>query len=206
MKSLPEYFIKICGLTQQGDVEHAITSGATAVGFIFAPSSRQVSIEQAQTLSNVAGSVIRVGVMKDLSEVEILDVVANVDLDAVQLHDEPNQTLVTNLRSKGLYVFAVHHQGGWLANSLSEYSALLIDNPVPGSGQQNDFSFVETLGLKIPVILAGGLNPENVGDAITEFRPYGVDVSSGVESSPGSKDLRKVSAFVTMALRAFEDQ
>jgi phosphoribosylanthranilate isomerase len=206
MKPLPNHLIKICGLTQVSDAIFAIEHGANAVGFIFAPSSRQVTLEQAQQLANATGTALRVGVMKDLTESEILGILDAVKLDAVQLHDTPTPELLREIADRDLLAFAVAHRGDPPAELANGLAALLLDNPSPGSGEMNDFPSFRAWDLPIPLIFAGGLSPVNVGDVIRTFHPYGVDVSSGVESTPGIKDLDKVSAFITTAQRAFEEK
>jgi len=206
VKTLPTNMIKICGLTRVEDVTMAISSGANTVGFIFAPSSRQVTIERARELSVAAAGGLRVGVMKDLSEQEIVDIVDAVPLDGVQLHEAPSDELYQQLRERNLRLFLVHHRGSDAPDSTERFDALLLDNPAPGSGEMNNFNEFDGVLLTTPRILAGGLDPENVFDAIREFRPYGVDVAGGVESTPGVKDADKVLGFITMANQAFEEQ
>ena len=206
MKQLPDHLIKICGLTQVQDAVFAIEHGANAVGFIFAPSLRQVTLEQARLLSSATSSTLRVGVMKDLPESEIVRIFNTVELDAVQLHDTPTPIILQEIKERDLLAFAVSHRGTSNSESFKGLDALLLDNPSPGSGEINDFHSFGSLDLPLPLIFAGGLNPLNVGDVIHTFPPYGVDVSSGVESAPGIKDLDKVSAFITTAQRAFEEQ
>jgi phosphoribosylanthranilate isomerase len=206
MKALPTNLVKICGLTRVEDVTLAVNSGANAVGFIFAPSTRRVSIERARELSKVAQGVLRVGVMKDLGDQEILEHVDAVTLDAVQLHEAPSPELYEQLRQRDLRLFLVHHRGSVTPDSAEHFDALLLDNPAPGSGELNDFKVFGADLLATPRILAGGLDPENIFGVIQEFRPYGVDVASGVESAPGIKDEAKVLRFITMANQAFEEQ
>ncbi|MEI6709605.1 MAG: phosphoribosylanthranilate isomerase [Actinomycetota bacterium] len=206
MKEFPKHLVKICGLTTSADTRYAVEHGATAVGFIFAPSSRQVTTTQARDLSAVAASVLRVGVMKDLNPKEIIEVVDNVELDAVQLHDAPSDDLVAELRGRELGLLAVHHRGDDFLGLTADFDAWLFDNPEPGSGVANDFRALGKTCFQGPIVLAGGLDPDNVGDIIRTLHPYGVDVASGVESSPGIKDLGKVLAFITTANKAFEEQ
>lgn len=206
MKSLPKNIVKICGLTRPEDVRFSIAAGASAVGFVFAPSPRRVDIEVGQQLSEAGNDALRVGVMRELSGSEILKIADNVELDVLQLHDEPSDDLLAGAIQRGLLIFRVHHRGEISTPPTTNCAALLLDNPSPGSGELNDFEQFDEQPLGAPLIYAGGLTPSNVESVIHQFHPFGVDVSSGVELSVGVKDYAKVSSFITTAQRAFEDK
>jgi phosphoribosylanthranilate isomerase len=203
MSAGTNHLIKICGLTTTSDVEMVVGAGADAVGFIFAPSKRQVTSRTARELSAAAAGARRIGVMRSLDDQTIASLVREVPLDGVQLHDEVSSALMAQLLEQGLVVWRVLADGVPLENLA--FDALLLDNADPGSGVFNDFSTFAPLLTTNRCLLAGGLNPHNVAGVIATYAPYGVDVASGVEASPGIKDASKVTAFINAARSAFDE-
>jgi phosphoribosylanthranilate isomerase len=199
--------VKICGITNREDALHAAASGADALGFVFySGSPRYVTPETVAAIcSELPPFVIRVGLFVNESVEMIRGVAGECGLDALQLHgdESPQACLLPPYRViKGLRPLA----GDDLA-ALAIYpvSALLVDAAVPGhfggTGQRADWALAAKLAVTHRVVLAGGLTPDNVAAAITQVRPYAVDVSSGVESAPGKKDPLKVAEFIRNAKR-----
>ena len=185
--------VKICGLSTKGAVETAVSAGADYIGFVFAPSKRQVTLEQAAELANIIPSHIqKVGVFVSPSRAELLEAVDKVGLDFVQVHGQVADDLFDDLPCGSIQAVQVD-EGGHVPNSQADY--LLFDAPVAGSGQTFDWGRLDTTELAQPFFIAGGLNEDNVVEAIQHFSPYAVDVSSGVESN-GQKDHEKIRRFI----------
>ena len=185
--------VKICGISTKGVVETAVSAGADYIGFVFAPSKRQVTLEQAAELAKlVPADVKKVGVFVSPSRAELLEAVDKVGLDLVQVHGQVVDKLFENLPCGSIQAVQVD-EGGHVPNSQADY--LLFDAPVAGSGQTFDWGQLDTTELAQPFFIAGGLNEDNVEEAIQHFTPYAVDVSSGVETN-GQKDHEKIRRFV----------
>jgi phosphoribosylanthranilate isomerase len=215
---LSVFRVKICGITNPSDVQQACEAGADAIGLnFFSGSPRCVSSEQAAVIARaVPPGVLKVGVFVNAPAAEILATAAQVPLDVVQLHgDEPASFLTELSPLRILKVFRCGSAGlGPVIDFLADCKqfgqlpkAVLIDAAAPGqfggSGQTVDWSTLPEIRSHLyglPVILAGGLTPENVVEAIRVAQPDGVDVASGVEISPGVKDSEKVRRFVDAAL------
>ena len=185
--------VKICGLSTKGAVETAVSAGADYIGFVFAPSKRQVTVEQAIELAKFIPSHIqKVGVFVSPSRAELLEAVDKVGLDFVQVHGQVVDKLFENLPCGSIQAVQVD-EGGHVPNSQADY--LLFDAPVAGSGQTFDWGQLDTAELSQPFFIAGGLNEDNVEEAIQHFSPFAVDVSSGVETD-GQKDHEKIRRFI----------
>ena len=185
--------VKICGLSTKEAVKTTVSAGADYIGFVFAPSKRQVTLEQAAELAKIIPSNIRkVGVFVSPSRVELLEAVDKVGLDFVQVHGQVVDKLFENLPCGSIQAVQVD-EGGHVPNSQADY--LLFDAPVAGSGQTFDWGRLDTTELAQPFFIAGGLNEDNVEEAIQHFTPYAVDVSSGVETD-GQKDHEKIRRFI----------
>ena len=185
--------VKICGLSTQGAVEAAVSAGADYIGFVFAPSKRQVTVEQAAELAKFIPSHIqKVGVFVSPSRAELLEAIDKVGLDLVQVHGRVADDLFENLPCASIQAVQVDGDGH-VPNSQADY--LLFDAPVAGSGQTFDWGQLDTTELSQPFFIAGGLNEDNVEEAIQHFTPYAVDVSSGVETN-GQKDHEKIRRFI----------
>jgi phosphoribosylanthranilate isomerase len=210
-------WIKICGTTSLEDALNSIEAGANALGFIFAPSKRRVSVEQAQRIiSQLPSEVERIGVFMDSSAAEIASVIKAVELTGIQMHGDESPAAVyaelpsarrdTMRKIKAIIIqsgqefgFDRHGEASGLVD------AWLLDSGA-GSGKTFDWQiarkrFDDRQG---HFIVAGGLTPENVSDAIRTFRPWGVDVVTGVEREPGRKDPEKLKAFIAAVRRAEE--
>ena len=185
--------VKICGLSNIEAVKTAVSAGADYIGFVFAPSKRQVTLEQAAELAKFIPSHIqKVGVFISPSRAELLEAVDKVGLDFVQVHGQVVDKLFENLPCGSIQAVQVD-EGGHVPNSQADY--LLFDAPVAGSGQTFDWGQLDTTELAQPFFIAGGLNEDNVEEAIQHFTPYAVDVSSGVETD-GQKDHEKIRRFI----------
>ncbi len=205
--------IKICGITNLEDAQCAATCGADAIGFVFADSPRRVSPELAgEIIVEIGPSTTGVGVFVNETIEGIKSAMGISGCTEAQLHGEEGEeyleALATYTIVKALRVRAVGHSFSMPLTRYREASAILLDTYVPGqsggTGQRFDPAFAAELvkeGWR--VIVAGGLTPENVGEIVASIRPYGVDVSSGVESTPGKKDHHKIASFIT-AVRAAE--
>ena len=185
--------VKICGLSTKEAVKTAVSAGADYIGFVFAPSKRQVSVEQATELAKFIPSHIqKVGVFVSPSRAELLEAVDKVGLDLVQVHGQVADDLFEDLPCASIQAVQVDGDGH-VPNSQADY--LLFDAPVAGSGQTFDWGQLDTTGLAQPFFIAGGLNEDNVARAIQHFSPFAVDVSSGVETD-GQKDHEKIRRFI----------
>ena len=185
--------VKICGLSNIEAVETAVSAGADYIGFVFAPSKRQVTVEQAIELAKFIPSHIqKVGVFVSPSRAELLEAVDKVGLDFVQVHGQVVDKLFENLPCGSIQAVQVDGDGH-VPNSQADY--LLFDAPVAGSGQTFDWGQLDTTELAQPFFIAGGLNEDNVARAIQHFSPFAVDVSSGVETD-GQKDHEKIRRFI----------
>lgn len=185
--------VKICGLSTKEAVKTAVSAGADYIGFVFAPSKRQVTVEQATELAKFIPSHIqKVGVFVSPSRAELLEAVDKVGLDFVQVHGQVVDKLFENLPCASIQAVQVDGNGH-VPNSQADY--LLFDAPVAGSGQTFDWGRLDTTELAQPFFIAGGLNEDNVARAIQHFSPFAVDVSSGVETD-GQKDHEKIRRFI----------
>lgn len=199
--------VKICGITRLSDALAAVEAGADAVGFVFAKSPRKVSEAGAKAIASSLGPwVTKVGVFVNEKPVNIVRTMRRCGLDAVQLHGDEPATEARGLRAMGYTVIKAVRVGGKLdARAIEAYpaDAVLLDTASPdvygGTGKKFDWKLLKGLRLKKPVIVSGGLKPGNVKGLLKSYKPYGVDVSSGVESSPGKKDQGSVRKFIKNA-------
>lgn len=200
-------FVKICGITNEGDALFAVAMGADAVGFVFSPSTRQIQPTQARDIiRRLPHETLTLGVFRDETPQRVAEVVNQVGLGGAQLHGRESAGEVAWLRNRVGFVVKAFAADDPMFEKAADYKvdAIMVDSSVPGSGTVFDWSLAENLPLDQKVILAGGLTPENVKDAIEQVRPWGVDVSTGVERSPGRKDPSKVMRFVNAA-KDFDD-
>jgi phosphoribosylanthranilate isomerase len=198
-------FVKICGITSEDDALLAVAMGADAVGFVFAPSPRQVSPQIVYDITRrLPPEILTVGVFKDELPDRIFDIVTRSGVKAVQLHGQEPLSTVAAVSETVRWVIKSVVAGSREARIANQFGTdlVLVDAPQPGSGEVFDWSLVDQVPSGVRLILAGGLTPENVGSAIEYVNPWGVDVSSGVESSPGRKDALKVKRFVENARAA----
>lgn len=200
---------KICGLTRPDEAEHVVELGADALGLNFWPKSkRHLPLESGLPwLRDLAGRVTRIGVFVNATEDEIRTALESGAIDAAQLHGDEPVPLVASLVDQGYPVFkalGVKDRAALEIAAVYPGDTLLLDAWAPveygGTGETMDWALGREAVVAWPdrrIVLAGGLTPENVADAIRQVRPFGVDVASGVEAgTPGRKDLGRVAAFL----------
>lgn len=217
-------WVKICGNTSLADARLAVEAGADAVGFVFAPSPRQVTVaEVAAITSHLAPKTEKIGVFVDAGLEEIYTAVRACGLTGVQLHFEAAADLPVKLHERlgpALRILRVVHFDSAASHLVSEQIAehalnphidgVLVDSrttmAVGGTGVTFDWAEARRTVFghagKLELVAAGGLNPDNVAEAIATLQPWGVDVVSGIEAAPGRKDPDKVRAFVARARAA----
>ncbi|WP_423214423.1 phosphoribosylanthranilate isomerase [Streptococcus equinus] len=185
--------VKICGLSTREAVEVAVNSGADYIGFVFAKSKRQVGIKQASHLAQfIPKTVQKVGVFVSPTLMELQEAIVKVPLDLVQIHGEFSDEDFEKLDVPSIRAIPVEKT---LEEIQTKADFLLFDAPLAGSGKTFDWELLKNQVIEKPYFLAGGLTVDNVKQAITFFRPYAVDVSSGVETD-GKKDLLKIMRFI----------
>jgi phosphoribosylanthranilate isomerase len=195
--------VKICGITNLEDALAATKWGADALGFVFAPSPRQVNLEQVSTLvPKLPPFICKVGVFVN-SKLETVREVINVcHLDLAQLHGSESPDFCQALSPRAIKSFRVKDESVLALLPQYKVSAYLLDSYDPkisgGTGQTFNWDIAKKATQYGRVILSGGLSPDNVCQALTQVHPYAVDVSSGVESSPGRKDHGKLRAFLRL--------
>jgi len=188
-------WVKVCGLTTPEAVAAAVDAGVDAVGFVFAESKRRVSpLRAAELARDVPGHIVRVAVMLHPSQRELDDVWTQFRPDVLQTDIEDLASLQV---PEGLQVVPVVRAGRQPPRELP--TRMLFEGPVSGTGETTDWSAAAQLSTRTQLILAGGLKPTNVAAAISAARPFGVDVSSGVEAAPGLKDPARIYEFVRNA-------
>jgi phosphoribosylanthranilate isomerase len=211
-------FVKICGITCLADARQAVRAGANAIGFVFAPSPRRVSTARVRTITaRIHPAVRRIGVFVDDAPDRVLEVAAEACLDGVQLHGTESVDVVREIRAAAprLFILKAIRVGGpqplalaveLLAEALAD--AVMVDTKDPADLAAVPVT-ISAAGLREGgaggidrLVLAGGLTPGNVGSLVRCMRPWGVDVSRGVESAPGRKDAHKLRAFVRAVRQA----
>jgi len=207
-------WVKICANTSLEDAMTAAEAGADAVGFVFAESVRKVTPAQVRAITpHLPASVEKIGVFVDARFDDLAAAIEGCGLTGVQLHSSCEAGAAARLRERfgSLRILRVIHFQNGLERELREaqadeaIDAVLVDSRtahlVGGTGIRFDWQAARGsfAGSRLRMVTAGGLNPENVGEAIAMLRPWGVDVASGVEAAPGKKDAAKVRAFVEAA-------
>jgi len=198
-------FVKICGITNEDDALLAVALGADAVGFVFAPSVRQIAVQKVYDITRrLPAEILTVGVFRDEHPKRVVEMAQSAGLRAVQLHGHESPDDVAQVSQHFRTVIKAVTAGTVDATRANVFgtSMVLVDAPAPGSGKMFDWSLAGELPEGLNVILAGGLNPENVVAGIKQVRPFGVDVSSGVEASPGRKDPILMKRFIEAARSA----
>ncbi len=202
-------FVKICGITNEDDALLAVAMGADAVGFVFAPSPRQIAAQQVYNITRrLPPEILTVGVFRDELPSRVIDTVNRAGLKAAQLHGHESPSMVAEVAAQIRWVIKAVVAGSTDARRTKEFGTdlILVDAPAPGSGKLFDWSLLGEVAEGPRLILAGGLDPDNVATAVSKVRPWGVDVSTGVEKSPGRKDAMKVKAFIERARAAAPQQ
>lgn len=192
-------WVKVCGLSTPPDVAAAVAAGADAIGLVLAPSVRQIDVSTARSLVALS-SVMAVLVTVDATPDEVVALAASTGASGVQPHGKFSQQAAAAASGKGLFVLQPVSVGGTrpdLSQIPLSHVPLLDTHAAElrgGTGRQFDWSLIPTGERRF--VLAGGLSSENVAEAISTARPWGVDASSGLESSPGIKDPERIRLFV----------
>ena len=185
--------VKICGLSTPEAVRTAVEAGADYIGFVFAPSKRQVTLEQARQLATgIPKGVQKVGVFVSPQREEVEKTCQVVGLDLIQVHGPMDEPILQEFPQQTIRAVQVG-KDAVLPDTSADY--LLFDAPVAGSGETFNWQELESQNVTKPFFIAGGLTEDNVADAICFFHPYAVDVSSGVETN-GKKDQEKIKRFI----------
>ncbi len=193
-------FVKICGITSTDDALLATALGADAVGFVMAPSPRRIAPPRVEEIvRRLPPGVLTVGVFRNEAPQRVIELVNRCGLKAAQLHGQESIAGTQQVRDEVPVVIKAFPGNDEALALAHRYGAdlVLVDSDTPGSGRIFDWSLAEGAPSGIRLILAGGLNPDNVATAIDKVRPWGVDVSSGVEVAPGRKDPARLRAFIT---------
>ncbi len=204
-------FIKICGITTKEQAAETAALGVDALGFVFATSPRQVSMEEARCIiSTMPPFVSSVGVFVDEEMEQIRRIIDYCGIDFVQLHGSESPDFCKALAPRAIKAFRIRDEKEILKLPAYEpwVRGFLLDawstKAMGGTGTTFDWSLAERAAtmVKKPVILAGGLTPDNIQDALKQASPWGVDASSGLEKVPGHKDMEKVTDFVQKIKKA----
>ena len=199
--------VKVCGITNLGDARVAADAGADAIGLVFAESPRRVSVERAKEIAAaLPQDVLKVGVFVDAGPEEVLRIAREVGLDYAQLHGDEPPEAVAQIRGSGVGVMkALRVRNAKALAVIEQYGAdlFLLDawsaKARGGTGVRFDWELAKTLIGRDNIVVSGGLDPENVREAIEYFEPYGVDASSSLEERPGKKSGERVRRFVGAA-------
>ena len=195
-------FIKICGITNEQDALLAVALGADALGFVFAPSPRQIAPGLARDIvKRLPPEIMTVGVFRNEHPSRVIEIVNEARLQGAQLHGHESIAITAEVAAQVRFVIKAVVAGSADASNADLFSsdAVLVDGLNPGSGSTYDWDLLSQLPDSVHVILSGGLTADNVASGIEQVRPWGVDVSSGVEKSPGLKDAVKLRHFITNA-------
>jgi phosphoribosylanthranilate isomerase len=203
-----ELLIKICGITSEADALLSVSLGASAVGFNFAPSPRQISVHLAGDIAKrLPEHVLTVGIFRDEAPQRVVEAVRIAGLGAAQLHGHETAEETQWVRARVPTVIKAFQAGERAIGRFDEFGAdfCLVDGENPGSGQVFDWRLAEGVADHHRLIVCGGLRPENVAQVVAQLRPAGVDVATGVESAPGRKDPLLLRDFIVNARQANAD-
>lgn len=198
-------FVKICGITNEDDALLAVAMGADAVGFVLAPSPRQIAAQKVRDIvRRLPPEILTVAVFRDEHPRRVSEIARACGVGAVQLHGHESPSDVSEVLAHVRIVIKAVVAGTVDAARADQFGTrmVLVDAPAPGSGNVFDWKLAAEVPDGLDILLAGGLNPENVATGIRLVKPWGVDVSSGVELSPGRKDPILVKRFIENAKAA----
>ncbi len=198
-------WVKICGITNEDDALLATALGADALGFVFAPSRRQVDFDTVRDIvKRLPSEIITVGVFRNERPERVSEIVNKIGLHGAQLHGHEPLSEVRWIRQRVQFVIQAFTAGDPSLHAAANGPAdiILVDSADPGSGKVFDWQLADGVPGGVRLLLAGGLTAENVQEAIAKVRPWGVDVSTGVEAAPGRKDPRKLRLFIEAAKAA----
>jgi phosphoribosylanthranilate isomerase len=202
-------FVKICGVTSLGDANAAIDAGASAIGLNLATSSRHLSLDRALAIAEATKDrVLRTLIFFDNDDSFIVEAVDLIGADAVQIHGPLSEVLLGQLRQRDVRIIKALAIGTdeFFGFNDGNVDAVLVDGATPGSGENHSWDELTERSFDVPVIAAGGLNDDNVGNIIALTDVWGVDSASGVESAPGIKDRDRMRRFVSNAHDAFRER
>ncbi len=193
--------VKICGITSLGDALRTIDAGADALGFNFWPGSKRFiePAKAAEIIVRLPPFVTIVGLFVDQPLAQVRRTVALTGVHSVQLHGDEDEKFYKAVGRPVLKAVAVKSKASLRALRTPGVQGFVVDTPSTGrggSGKTFDWSLLDGVSARVPLVLAGGLNALNVGDAIRQVKPWAVDVASGVERAPGQKDLKLVAQFI----------
>ncbi len=194
-------FIKICGITETEDAVHAVRNDVDALGFVFAPSRRRITSQQAERIiRNVPNHIVRVGVFMDADLKTVLEIAKKLNLSYIQLHGSESPEFCSQIKGDVIKRIPITKRDtkASIKEKIESFHvfAFLLD---PGAGDGEPFDWNLACGLPERIIIAGGLDPDNVREAVRKANPFGIDVSSGVEIHPGKKDPYLVKRFIEEA-------
>ena len=195
-------FVKICGITRLQDALCAVEHGADAIGFIFAESKRKVSVSTvSEIVEQLPKNFLTIGVFRDQNPQQIIETINEAGLVGAQLHGQESVQEVAEVASAINFVVKSVVAGSVDARNADQFATemIMVDSANPGSGTNYDLTLLRELPPKVRLILSGGLTVSNVAPSIKTASPWGVDVSSGVESTPGIKDYSKIRDFIANA-------
>ena len=195
-------FVKICGITRLQDALCAVEHGADAIGFIFAESKRKVSISiVSEIVEQLPKNFLTIGVFRDQNPQQIIETIHEAGLVGAQLHGQESVQEVAEVASAINFVVKSVVAGSVDARNADQFATemIMVDSANPGSGTNYDLTLLRELPPNVRLILSGGLTVSNVAPSIKTASPWGVDVSSGVESTPGIKDYSKIRDFIANA-------
>ena len=195
-------FIKICGITRLQDALCAVEHGADAIGFIFAESKRKVSVSiVSEIVEQLPKNFLTIGVFRDQNPQQIIETIHEAGLVGAQLHGQESVQEVAEVASAINFVVKSVVAGSVDARNADQFATemIMVDSANPGSGTNYDLTLLRELPPNVRLILSGGLTVSNVAPSIKTASPWGVDVSSGVESTPGIKDYSKIRDFIANA-------
>jgi len=198
-------FIKICGITSEEDALLAVAMGADAIGFIFAPSPRQVVPSKVREIvRRLPPEVLTIGVFRDEHPSRVIEIIKSARLGGAQLHGHETPAVVWEVVNDVRFAIKAVVAGSVDARRADEFhtDVVLVDGVQPGSGRLIDWSSLSEIPDSVLVMLSGGLTPQNVAAGIQQVHPWGVDVCSGVEREPGRKDPIKLREFIAAARAA----
>ena len=195
-------FVKICGITRLQDALCAVEHGADAIGFIFAESKRKVSISiVSEIVEQLPKNFLTIGVFRDQNPQQIIETIREAGLVGAQLHGQESVQEVAEVASVIKFIVKSVVAGSVDAKNADQFATemIMVDSANPGSGTNYDLNLLRELPPSVRLILSGGLTVSNVVSSIRTASPWGVDVSSGVESTPGIKDYSKIRDFIANA-------
>ena len=195
-------FVKICGITRLQDALCAVEHGADAIGFIFAESKRKVSISiVSEIVEQLPKNFLTIGVFRDQNPQQIIETIREAGLVGAQLHGQESVQEVAEVASVIKFIVKSVVAGSVDAKNADQFATemIMVDSANPGSGTNYDLNLLCELPPSVRLILSGGLTVSNVVSSIRTASPWGVDVSSGVESTPGIKDYSKIRDFIANA-------